>query len=89
MQHRLMTDCHILDQGEWITHVSVQHAAFLHIAVFADMNQFIVAPKRCAKPHIGTGIEFDFADQCRGLGDPGICGDLGDMVAQLVYRHGD
>jgi hypothetical protein len=61
----------------------------LNVAVFTYVNKLIVAAQSGTEPHTGSGFELDFADQRRGLCDPGIFGDLGGVVAQLVYRHGD
>src|SRR5450830_1223020 len=51
MQHRLVADGHVLADVERVARVRVQYGAFLHIAVGAHGDAFIVTAKRGAEPY--------------------------------------
>ena len=66
VQHGVMANGHPSADIQWKAHVGVHHGTVLHIAVLADMNQLVVTAQHGVKPHAGTRLQFDLADQ-RGI----------------------
>ena len=73
---------------ELVSPLTVKHRALLHIAVFADRDQFVVAANRDFEPDARVSFDACLADNVRGIGNIGGRIDLWGMLAQLVDGHG-
>ncbi|MNS69914.1 hypothetical protein D3C72_1032420 [compost metagenome] len=87
MQHCLMADGHVLADVERVARVRMQYGAFLHIAVDAHGDAFVVAANRGAKPYGRIRFQGHLADHVGRIGNKSGSINLWRIGAQLVECH--
>ncbi|MOA23239.1 hypothetical protein D3C78_1438470 [compost metagenome] len=87
MQVDLVADGDALADGQRPAHVGVQHAAVLHVAVLADVDQLVVAAQHGAKPHTGAGLQTHLADHAGSGRNPAVGMGFDTGIAQMVFHR--
>src|SRR3954464_6191126 len=87
MQHRLMSDCHILPDAKPNTGIRMQHRAFLHVGVLAYRDNVVVAANRGTEPNADILTQHYASDDAGARRNEHTLMHRWHALAKLIHGH--
>ncbi|OAK58112.1 hypothetical protein A3K88_22150 [Pseudomonas putida] len=86
MKHRLVSNRYAGTEAKGATQVCMKHCSVLNIAIFANMDQFIVATNHSTEPHATTLIKLDVTDYARTGRNPALGMGIDTVALKAIFH---